>query len=338
MATIKVRWTVDELANVMSLFDVQRVWRATTLDPPDWTEITSVATRVPLASGVESYLFDDVAGDSSYYYAISYYNTATTEESELSDPLRADLAGYITLAEVRDEGVPATLIDDAGVIRGIERATALIDKVTGRWFEPRQRTFRLDTRRGYDLLVNIPIIALTGMTIIEETVDLDSVWVYNRHLTQGLLNPDDRDNPRVTWREDDLPRLNDRVIWYERRYIDGFQRCTLTGVFGYTELDRLDVPGETVAGSQVPTSYGETPELIKIACMRLALKYMHPMNSGDGDELAMRRRLIEERTRDQVYRLADNTNSPDNAFGLTGDVEVDTILSGFMAPMQVGVV
>ena len=63
MSTIKVRWHVNELANVMDLFDVQKVYRASAADGP-WTEITAAMTRVPLVEDVEDYLFDDASDGS----------------------------------------------------------------------------------------------------------------------------------------------------------------------------------------------------------------------------------------------------------------------------------
>jgi len=83
MATIKVRWTVSELENVMSLYDVQKVYRSTVGAPYTWVEITGVATRVPLVAGVTNYLYDDIAGSADYYYAFSYFNSATLLESSL---------------------------------------------------------------------------------------------------------------------------------------------------------------------------------------------------------------------------------------------------------------
>lgn len=341
MATVKIRWTVGDLANVMSLYDVQRVWRSPSLSPASWTEITGLATRVPLVAGQTAYLFDDTTGDPSYYYAVSYYNSVTTLESNLSDPMRADLSGYLTVQDVRDEGFTATMVDDASVIRGIQRATAIIDRVTRQWFEPRVRSFRLDGRQGQDLLLQMPIIAMTSLALVDyrgelDPIDSDDVWVYNRHLTQGLLNPDDRHNPRISWR-DLLPAGIRSERRAERKWVKGRGNIYVSGVFGYTELSSLSTPAETAPGSQIPVDYGDTPELIKMACLLLTIRQMYPRATGDGDAFMMRARVIEERTRDQSYQLGD-ASEEDNAFGMTGDIEVDKILSMFMAPMQVGVV
>lgn len=334
MATIKVRWTVNELDNVMTIFDVMKVYRSTTGDAGSYVEITTAGTRVALVSGVTSYLYDDTSGDSSYYYAVSYYNSGTTQESNMSDGKLGDLSGYATVSEVRAEGITTSDADDARVVTAIARATSLIDKVTGQWFEPRTRTFRLDGRPGEDIRINTPIIAVTALTIIDESIDLDNVWVYNRHLTQGLLDPDDRGNPRIGWR-DDYDLYGYRLIEEARKFRRGFQRVTISGVFGYTELDGSVTPGETAEGSQVPASYGETPPLIKLACLRLVMKYAYQLTSAQADDLSYRSRLIEEKTMDQSYRLA-NPSTEDAGFGVTGDREVDEILKMYRAPLRIG--
>jgi len=339
--TIKVRWTVNELANVMSLFDTQRVWRTVSIETPNWIEVTTALTRVALVAGQVSYLFDDISGDASYYYGVTYYNTSTTAESAMSDPVRADLAGYVSVDDIRDEGFTETMVSDANVIKGIQRATSTIDRVTRQWFEPRTRTFVLDGRRGQDLLMNVPLIAVTSFGIVDssgevDSIDLTEVLVYNRHLTQGLLSPDDRDNPRIAWR-DMLPSEMRYARNGSRDFVRGHRNIHVGGVFGYTELDSSSVPAETTPGSQIPSDYGNTPELIKLAALLLTIRHMYPRATGDGDAFIARNRVIEERTRDQMYKLADISES-DASYGMTGDLEVDKILSTFISPMAVGVV
>jgi hypothetical protein len=337
MSTIKVRWVVEELTNVMSLFNKMKVYRAVAAIGP-WVEITNVSTRVSLAAGVTSYLYDDTAGTTSSWYEISYFNSVTLVESSMSDPIRGDFTGYVTIDEVRAEGLTATVADDGRVALAIEKSSALIDRITGMWFEPRTRSFRLDCKRGDRIPFEIPIIAITALTVEGGVIDLTiadgEVFIYNRHLTQGLMSPDDRQDPHISKQggdtQDDLG-----FYAYQRRFESGFGQIEVTGVFGWTELGRHETPGETVADSQVPLSYGETPALIKQACLRLVLKYAYPLVGGEGEDIAMRRRLTGESTRDQSYSLAA-PSAADSAYGMTGDVEVDRILSMFQKPTYVG--
>jgi hypothetical protein len=341
MTTVKIRWEVQELANVMTQFDTQRVWRSTVGSSGPWTEITGPGSRVALAAGVTSYLYDDMAGATTYYYAVSYYNSLTTEDSGLSDPITPGLAGYASLEDLRNEGLP-TSVPDARAILGLARATAMIDQVTRQWFEPRTRAFKLDANPGRDLWFEVPVIAPTGIALFDETIDLADLVVYNRHLTQGLTAPDDRANPRIAWRQANYAgtELTRRISAYDdgsRRWYEDRQIVTVSGVFGYTDLGVGVPPGETVAGSQIPTTYGETPELIRYAALRLAMRFAYTIGSGLGTDLRNQARLMSETTRDQSYSLG-GAGVGDNSYGITGDLEVDNILMGFMAPIGVGVV
>lgn len=93
MAVVQINWTVDELASVLALFDVHKVYRSTTGQSGPYTELTTPATRVPLVIGQTSYSYDDLTGDNDYWYKVSYYNSTTLLESQASDPIPATGAG-----------------------------------------------------------------------------------------------------------------------------------------------------------------------------------------------------------------------------------------------------
>ena len=336
MAVIKVRWSVNELVNVMSLFDEQKVYRSTTSDPFSWVEITGPTTRVALAAGVVDYLFDDTAGDESYWYATSYYNSSTLEESGLADPIRGELAGYLSIQEVRDEGFNDPPYSDARVVRAIRLATRIIDSVTGQWFEPRQRTFRLDVKNTtLEYLLEVPIIALTGAEFWDEDIELADLWIYNRHLTMGI--EEDLRDPKIVFKRDYRTVRQRRLYGGSRHFTESNQRLKLTGYFGFTELDMYDTPGETSEGSQVPLSYGDTPDEIKQAALLLVQKYLPTIASGDGADASMLARVTGVKTQDQQLNLAGPSGS-DGSYGATGILEVDRILEAYRGPMSVGVV
>lgn len=328
MTVIKVRWHVDELANVLSLFNTQKVHRSTTGPDGVYAEITTPMTRVPLVVGVADYLFDDVSGDVAYYYRVSYYHQTTLLESAQSAPVRGDLAGYVTLADVRNEGFGEAVISDAQIARAAWLATTLIDRATGQWFEPRRRYFRLDGRGGPDLFLQIPIIGLNEIQVgLTPATDVpltrDSVAIYNRHLTQGLLAPDDRNNPRVGY----AAGLGRWTVGTQNVYLDGY--------FGHTELGPDDPVGEAVGGEQFPLSYGRTPALIQRAALLLTIQFMWGLATGRGAEFIARSRIVSESTRDQSYSLQP-LSAADAEFGVTGSVEVDGILAMFAPPFSAG--
>jgi hypothetical protein len=156
--------------------------------------------------------------------------------------------------------------------------------------------------------------------------------IYNRHLTEGLENPDDRDNPRLMFDPNAdvrIQRLLEPLLFQKGR-----QHVKLEGIFGYTELGPSDPVGETSPGSQVPLSYGSTPPLIERAAMLLVARYLEPVSAGGGAQFRTRNNIIEERTRDQMYKLA-SVSEADGSYGMTGDIEVDKILIHYTAPLAI---
>ena len=93
----------------------------------------------------------------------------------------------------------------------------------------------------------------------------------------------------------------------------------LSGLWGYTEPDG--------------TPEGRTPPAIRRACMLLVLRWLSPLGDEDAAGDARNRwRIVEERTRDQSYKLAPVRGS--GAF--TGDPEIDAILARNRRPLGLG--
>lgn len=92
----------------------------------------------------------------------------------------------------------------------------------------------------------------------------------------------------------------------------GVDNVTIAGWWGCTETDG--------------TALGRTPLEIQRATLLLAARMLSPVG-----ESADKWRIVEERTRDQSYRL-----SPIDGGELTGDPEVDRILKRYTRPMAIG--
>jgi len=339
MAVIKIKWTVEELDNVMSQFDTQKVYRATAQGGP-YSEITGPGTRVDLVAGQTAYYYDDTAGDESYWYKISYFNSTSLLESELSDPIPATGGGkYVTVQDMRDEGVSATEYDDARLVKIIKLAEAFVERVTGRWFYARHLTIKVDGTDSPWLRVPAPIVTIEEAKLLYEPVTgtpaytdltLDDLRIYNRHLTQGLLDPDDRDAPRIVMDDYDYTTI--------ARWPRGAQNVILTGFFGYTELGPNDPVGETSDGSQVPLSYGAAPPLICDAVKRLVVMWLPQRTDTEAlDEAASRHRITRIKTRDQEIQYASPATAAGARVGwASGDPNVDSILAMYKRPVNVG--
>lgn len=232
---------------------------------------------------------------------------------------------YCTLADVRAEGAPAS-ITDARINRMIGVASRYIDRYTGRFFSPKALTFKLDGRGHPALFLHHPIIDITSVTI-ELTpgtlnplaVDLTDLAIYNRHIREGLTDPDDRNNPKIEFfrTNEDIVRAapGSTFLLFPR----GRQNVTVDGTFGYTDFDG--------------TALGKTPDLICEACLRATLRLLgakiNDVTSGAGT-------IWKEVTRDQRVEYAN----PDRVAiqgAFFGDPEIDQILASYRRPLHIGV-
>lgn len=272
-------------------------------------------------------------------YTIRWYVTPDVDSDEVAfeqdfevvtRPFRGN--NYCSLASLRDEGVKVTRMSDDRAQALILRASKYVEMFTGRYFYPQPKTLRVDGTNSRGLPLDEPIVAISGLAVslVSEFTasDLqvleDTYRIYNRHLTLGLLNPDDRESPRLEFvHDDDLKGVNyvvptsgyrlTQLIWPK-----GQQNVRIVGVFGYTEPD----------GSWC----GRTPELIQVATRLLCFRYLANPGTDARDDSVKRGRLLSEHTKDQGYQLAKLSSFA----GYTEDPEIDSILCAFTRPPKLG--
>lgn len=302
------------LTNVYSLaFTLIDVPTRTQIFPPTGRQTVDVASAGRLGIG---HYFAGFTVPAEALLGIAelhwfYQLTATSPEVEVVTPLVISAAapsyqpGYIAVPRLRGEGVSAADGDDARLGRAIFMASQYIERVTERWFEPRRLVVTLDGDGASDLELPAPIIALESVRIagdgdFEAVEDLDpaSLRIYARHVTEGILSPDDRSCPKIE-------RLG-RCRWPE-----GNRNIQVIGVFGYTDFDG--------------TPMGRTPELIMEACTMLAIKRVEKRAISTGFSGPVKR----EKTRDQEIEYSE-ASKVSGAF--TGDPELDMILESFRRP------
>ncbi len=256
----------------------------------------------------------------------------TTEFDVLAAGAGSYRTGYALVSDLRAEGVTATDATDARLVRLIRLASQYVERMTGRFFEPRPMTLTLDGSGGRALLLGHSIICIREVKLVTaitvEPGDLpvapSCFRVYNRHLTQALTDPDDREDPRLEFFHDsDLLGVEatpaaslglGSLVWPR-----GAENVLIDGLFGYTDPD----------GSPV----GCTPELIRHVTKLLALRELPALTDiAQREDRQKRWRLVSERTRDQGYNL-----EPLRAQGtFTGDPEIDAILVAYQRPPQLG--
>jgi hypothetical protein len=241
---------------------------------------------------------------------------------------------YTTIAALRDEGISETRLSDKRARDLIFTASAYVEHFTSRVFCPIPKVIRVDGTNSRGLILDEPIVAIKGLAVSlvsqftssDLQVLEDTYRIYNRHLTLGMLDPDDRECPKLEFvHDDDLKGVNyvvptsgyrlTQLIWPK-----GQMNCRIEGVFGYTEPD----------GSW----WGKTPELIQVATKLLCFRYLPKMGTANRDDSVKRGRIGAEHTKDQGYTL-----SPPSSFtGYTNDSEIDALLVAFTRPPKFGAV
>ena len=285
-------------------------------------------------------------------YTINWFWKRTTLADEISTSVKFEVVNatdlseplayyYVGLSAMRAEGVPAA-VTDARLIDAIAMASRQAEMWTTRFFSPRAATYHLKGTGNRRVFIDQPIIAIEETSIEatpgdEDGLVIDPTYyrVFNRHLSEGLLSPDDRLNPK-------LEMLHGRDI-YGRSVFDDFagvslgalifpsgpQTVKVSGVFGYTDPD----------GSL----YGRTPRMLQHAIGLLLQRYLPKLADSDTrTDLLNTWRLVEEKTREQSYKLSEAKGGRGGATShtvsgyLTGDPEIDNILIMYMRPPAMG--
>lgn len=254
------------------------------------------------------------------------------------------MAEYATIDQLRSEGVSAEQADDARLLAVIQRNSALIEQWTGRWFYPRELVLLLDGNGADQLLIGPAIIAITELRVLEpdyvivgggDLVDLASVRVYNRHLTQCLIDPDDRNNPKIQYLSSWSGTRQAPNIYPSGFFPVGRQNIQISGLFGYTEYDA----GAT-KWTDLITPVGKTPDIISIVCMMLTVRDLLPIGDVTSrTEALLYSSVTEERTRDQSIKYGGSGRLlTSSGSGIYGNKEIQSMLSPFRRNPAMGAV
>jgi len=321
---------IPDIDLAMLNYDQIRLYRA---DAVDGTYALLGAKTQALESGKRLYTFQDAEGGEDKWYKYTLYNSSTLNESDLSYARNGASVEYCNIQDLRDEGLTAAAADDNRVRKAIGLATRYIERITGNWFYPRERTFILDGIGKNVQFLRHPIVMIEETKILSDlndeflTIETPDLYVYNRHLTQGLLSPDDRNSPRIEIRD-----FSTAAFYY---FAKGKQNVQVKGIFGWTELQPGAYAGETEEGSQIPVNYGTVPDLIRHAAVLLSLREI--ALKTDLDELEDWRKrwaVTQQKTEDQTITFGTQALTAKGAY--TGDSEIDDILDAHSVPTMVG--
>jgi hypothetical protein len=236
---------------------------------------------------------------------------------------------YSLVADARDFLGCGPDVSDTQLQKLIVRASRYVERITGRVFEPRFAYRRMGGNSSRRLLFGDPIVAVSSVGIDTQptqtgdlSVELDLLRIYNRHLSEGLLDPDDREDPMLEFvHSDDLYGI--RFVPFRGLSLRslawpiGVQNIHVRGVFGYTEPD----------GSP----WGETPELIQHVTRLIVARELPSLGTDEREDVQWRWRVKSEKARDVQIDMADLPQWG----GMIGDPAIDSILSSFTRPPRI---
>lgn len=222
---------------------------------------------------------------------------------------------YAMVCDLRDEGFTVQQLPELRAQELLARAASTLETFTGRAFMPTPKLLSLHGKGRKLLQLPEELVAVDelylGLRNEEEAVPREEIIGANRHLTERLVRPDDRNNPKVELACGSFP-CNRHNVW-------------LMGVFGYTEAD----------GSPM----GRTPEVVKRLSIMLVDRELG-LIGGDTREDS-RRWVVEERTEDQSVTFANpsmgNVKIGTPLLGaFTGDPDIDTLVASLVKPGGLG--
>lgn len=263
--------------------------------------------------------------------------------------------GPVQVQDLIDEGVPILPeiggFSPAAAARKIEKAYRFVESFTGRHFQPTLQKYSADGKGGRMLRLRQPIIHLTKMCrnnyghypapgCTDNGHCYDGLKVYNRHIRQCLMSPDDREAPKIDFascssgpfskRRSEIGYYGDPAATWNR-FADDQQNVWLEGIFGYTDPDE--------------TLYGCTPAAITEVVILLTMKDLPGLweQTSGGTAMTTTGPVYQKKTFDQSITFAPLQFASDgagSAYGgvITGDPRVDRILAQFRAPPCFGAV
>lgn len=234
-------------------------------------------------------------------------------------------AGYNTLDDLAAEGVDVSNEDRVKKIG--QAARNYIEKITGRQFEARTDTLKIDWKPK-ERIVLLPEFAMSVTEIRVMGMALDSHYftLYNR-VTPGQ---DDRNDPRISLESGWTGRNPDRSPYrsFEFPHAGDLNRLIpqaveVDGSFGYCDPVR-DEDGQITGW--------ETPWDIQRIHAILVARLLPAATDADARDNRRRERIVHESVDGHAYTL----NAALVRGSITGDPDIDTILSFYTAPLRMG--
>lgn len=232
---------------------------------------------------------------------------------------------YISLLDIRNEGLGQTDFPDTTVLASISLWQEVIDRACRQWFNARSLTICVDGNDSDTLHFGVPIISIDYLKLNGRDDEFDT-GLYRIYSDRNFLV--DRGNPCIKLLGPDYHRdiYLDPMVTGRLKFHKGRQNQEIKGIFGYVESD------------------GSTPKLIKRALTRLVVeKLTRPIYPTPGSVIApspsVLGSILEEKTDGHAILYAP----PGGQFerrrvglsGITQDPEILDTFRLYKAPLGV---
>ena len=229
---------------------------------------------------------------------------------------------YISVQDIRDQGIAVGVVDDATVLGYIETWQQFLDRACRQWFVPKAMTLELNGNDSDTLFFGIPIIQVDYIKLNGSADELIAS-LYKAYTSRSY--PDDRRNPRIKLVGEGEYRdiFSSPISSGPQKFRRGVKNQEVKGIFGFTEED------------------GSVPKMIQRALLKLVVEKLttpvYPTGVGVGlITVSSAGQIIKERTDDHEIQYSDNSKAKKYGLdGITSDGEILDIIRLYRAPIGV---
>lgn len=232
---------------------------------------------------------------------------------------------YISLTDIRAEGLAQADFSDASVLAAISLWQDVLDRCCRQWFNSRVLTLSVDGNDSDTLHFGVPIISIDYVKLNGRTDELDTS-LYRIYSERNFLV--DRGNPCIKLIGPDYHRdiFLEPCVLGKLKFKKGRQNQEIKGIFGFTEQD------------------GSTPKLIKRALTKLVIeKLTHPLYPSVSSPVTPSPSILGAILEEKTDGHAITYGPPAGGFerrrvglsGITQDLEILDTIRLYRAPLGV---
>lgn len=235
---------------------------------------------------------------------------------------------YITLTDIRNEGITEAIASDSAVTAAILLWQEVLDRCCRQWFLPRELTIEFDGDNSTTINLGIPCIEVEYLRINNSSDDLDSsLYKVYGNQTEGLQSR--RRNPKIAlvqYITSDINRDIHLGPFFDNRlaFLKGYKNQVISGAFGFVNADL------------------SPPLAIKRALTKLVVeKIMNPIYPGNDASTpsapSFAGIVVEEKTdgHSLKYGSIDYSKRKSGLIGITSDPEIQDIIKLYRGPIGI---